>query len=50
MTERKVNPIGGRSYSLTIPKELCKKIAVTDKTVFDVELQDDGKITLTKIK
>jgi antitoxin component of MazEF toxin-antitoxin module len=48
MTERKVNPSGGHSYTLTIPKEICKKAGVNENTVLDVELQDDGKITLTK--
>ena len=49
MSERKVNNIGGHSYSLTLPKDLCKKIGVTEKTVFDVQLEND-KITLTRVK
>jgi bifunctional DNA-binding transcriptional regulator/antitoxin component of YhaV-PrlF toxin-antitoxin module len=49
MPERKVNQIGGHSYSLTIPKEICKKVGITEKTVLAVELID-GKITLTKVK
>lgn len=34
---------------ITLPKEFCKKINVTAKTVFNVELEND-KFTLTKIK
>jgi len=49
MTERKVCKMGGHSFIINIPKEICKKMVVIEKTIFDIELQD-GKITLTKIK
>jgi antitoxin component of MazEF toxin-antitoxin module len=49
MSERKVNKIGGASFSLTLPKDICKKVGVTEKTVFNVELEND-KITLMRVK
>jgi antitoxin component of MazEF toxin-antitoxin module len=49
MPERKVYQIGGHSFSLNLPKEICKKAGVTEKTVFDVQLEQD-KITLTRVK
>jgi hypothetical protein len=49
MPERKVYRIGGHSLSLNIPKEICKKAKINEKSVFDVNLVD-GQVTLTRLK
>jgi antitoxin component of MazEF toxin-antitoxin module len=49
MTERKVITMGGRSFLVTLPMEFCKKIGVTAKTVFNIEMEND-KFTLTRVK
>ena len=41
--------MGGNSFVITLPKDLCKKIGVTAKTVFNVELEND-KFILTRVK
>jgi len=49
MTERKVYKIGGHSLSLNIPKEICKKAGINEKSIFDVNLVE-GQVTLTRVK